>query len=184
MPYSIESAFYHNELICIVIMTDMGHRCGYVGLKKDHPLFGVHYSQDIRSPELLQELQNSKIGKRGIIPLFCWDGESTSPELLFDVHGGITYSSSGNYPMPSYERIWWFGFDCAHSEDGKDWAARKRMLRPKDYERLWDVESRFPLLSQGTIRSKEYVERECKNLAQQLSCVGDLLKETRAQITA
>lgn len=38
--YKIESLFYHKSLPCVVILTSMGHRCGYVGVPETHPLFG------------------------------------------------------------------------------------------------------------------------------------------------
>ena len=33
----------HHGLPCIVRVTSMGHKCGYIGLPSTHPLFGAHY---------------------------------------------------------------------------------------------------------------------------------------------
>lgn len=42
--YIVEADFIHNGLRCVVVMTNMGHRCGYVGVTKDHPLFSNSYT--------------------------------------------------------------------------------------------------------------------------------------------
>lgn len=119
MSYTVEKDYQYSGCRCVVIMTSMGHRCGYIGINKSHPLYGAHYS---KKSEILQSrlewLKNQEIGKRGIIPTFCWDGKSVSPEILFEVHGGITFSNGGEkseYPVES--NLWWFGFDCAHLDD-------------------------------------------------------------------
>ena len=81
-------------LRAICILTGMGHRCGYVGIPKGHPLYGVDHHED---SDALREAEE-RIGND------------------FDVHGGITYSGGGNgYPVDGDE--WWFGFDCAHAGD-------------------------------------------------------------------
>jgi hypothetical protein len=78
------------------------------------------------------------------------DLEKATPELVFDVHGGLTYSGSGenSYPLPGKD-LWWFGFDCAHSGDGS-------------------MDERLTF-SDGPVRSQEYVESECESLAKQLA---------------
>lgn len=59
-------------LRAVVIMTMMGHRCGYVGVDKSHALYGVSYDK-------LYELG-----------------------VYIEVHGGITYSDfSSSYPVES-----------------------------------------------------------------------------------
>jgi len=101
----------------IVIKTEMGHNCGYVGVDKKHALFGKSYSQhcDCLIP-LRNKAMKGKISKRGIIPVFCYDGESASMDIVFDVHGGVTYSGTDKkYPIKS--NLHWIGFDCAHAGD-------------------------------------------------------------------
>lgn len=39
----VEKLFVYRGFPCLVVMTDMGHRCGYVGVGDQHPLFGVNY---------------------------------------------------------------------------------------------------------------------------------------------
>ena len=164
MSFKVESDFIHNGMRCVVVFTRMGHRCGYVGINKEHRLYGVDYGQHIKF--LAKEsVENAPIGKRGIIPIMCWDGERITPEIYFDVHGGITYAGSGNYPVDS--DLWWYGFDCAHAGDRNDYNKLREygLANEKRIEEImsWDLE--------GVTRSQDYVEQECKNLADQLAAL-------------
>jgi len=152
-------------LRCVVLALKMGHRCGYVGIEKDHPLYGHDYS---KKADCLQakseEVMQGTIGKRGIIPLICAsfdEDRKLSPEIVFDVHGGITYSSFGNpYPVESPETFW-YGFDCAHFGDAKDPSIMS--------EKQKEIELHYPrLYNDGEIRTLEYVASECESLARQL----------------
>jgi len=138
----------------VVIMTSMGHRCGYVGLSKDNPLHGIGYSDPAN---FLPDLpDNEEIGKRGVIPLMCAAGDPDrmkSPDCYFDVHGGITYSGgSADYPVAS--DLWWFGYDCAHCDDSpsQEYLASK----PSYYK------------TDGTHRTLDYCVGECESLADQI----------------
>lgn len=98
------------------------HRCGYIGVPKSHPLFGKGYSQhcDVLI-KLREEVKKEPIGDRGIIPVFYWDGESASMDVLFNVHGGVTYAETGKeYPLETEEELHWIGYDCAHVGDTDD----------------------------------------------------------------
>ena len=44
----IEKSFIHSNKQCLVIFTNMGHRCGYVAVEKDSPLYGIDYNDVIR----------------------------------------------------------------------------------------------------------------------------------------
>lgn len=117
MSFTVEADYMHKNLRCVVILGSIGHRCGYVGIDKNHSLYGVDYhekSEILKSK--LEWLKTQTIGKRGIIPTLCWDGESVSPDMLFDVHGGLTYSG-GNKQYPVEAELWWYGFDCNHFDD-------------------------------------------------------------------
>ena len=133
----------------VVLMGSLGHRCGYVGVPPGHPLHGIEYSSPCAA---LQEVSDEEgIGQRGIIPLViaaCNPDRMLAPDVVFDVHGGITYSGEGDYPVPS--DLWWFGFDCAHHGDAPDLGSR----------RYGDCG--------GVHRSLEYCEQQCESLAEQL----------------
>lgn len=106
---------------CVVLkMTRCSyHRCGYVGIPEGHLLYGRTYSEDI--PELHDKWNDGKgveIGKRGSIPVVCYASSGkVSMDILFDVHGSVTFSDGGPYPVASQEGLWWIGFDCNHCDD-------------------------------------------------------------------
>jgi len=139
--------------VCLIV--NGSHRCGYVEVPKEHPLFGVEYGQET---EILRDLHTKAmegpIGKRGILALFC-GANKPKPEVVFDVHGSLTFSGGGRgYPVESDG--WWFGFDCSHAGDGQ-------------------MNDRFG----GTdpVRDTEYIVSECESLAQQLSVLMPTLAQ-------
>lgn len=170
--YKIESDFFFEGLRCVVIFTSMGHRCGYVGIDATHPLYRADYGEEI-SILRKSDIENESIGKRGIIPVICMDKnlEYVRPDCYFDVHGGITYSG-GNKEYPVVSDLWWFGFDCAHYGDGKDYDKLREyeLIDVKTIDSLEEKYSRYRNYKE-IIRSKEYVEDECRNLAKQLNNV-------------
>lgn len=171
--YVVESDFVHEGLRCVVIFGSAGHRCGYVGVPKGHPLFGKKYDDKFLD---YADIREQEIGKRGVIPVICASpggGNKVSPDVYFNVHGSITYSgaSSGKnkaeevcyYPVKS--DLWWWGFDAAHFDDAPDY---KRAL---DYGLI--IQRDYILLRRytpdGEIRNKEYMEQECRSLADQFN---------------
>jgi hypothetical protein len=42
--FKVEKDFIVDGYRCVVIGGSMGHRCGYVGLPKEHSLYGKHYN--------------------------------------------------------------------------------------------------------------------------------------------
>jgi hypothetical protein len=102
-----------------VLFVNDSHRCGYVAVPSGHRLHGVSCNN---------------LYERGID---------------IDVHGGITFSESGDkYPVEN-DGLYWFGFDCAHSGD-----ATKYFRQPND-----------------VMRSLDYCVGECESLARQLAIV-------------
>ena len=67
------------------------------------------------------------------------------------VHGGLTYADAD-----SDGALWWLGFDCAHSDD----AADPTLPSNKPL-------TNFPGYREGTVRTTEYVEQECRSLCEQ-----------------
>lgn len=99
--YIIEREFEHAGYKCVVIFGSIGHRCGYVGIPKNHPLYGKDYSDHL-------EIKKADVGDRevsGIFPLLgaCLDeDERIQIEAYFQCHGGITYAGGGEHS--SYQR--------------------------------------------------------------------------------
>ncbi|MCX6840557.1 MAG: hypothetical protein NTX35_22465, partial [Verrucomicrobia bacterium] len=134
-----------------------GHRCGYVGIPAEHPLYGVGYSE--KAP-LLKLDPDRSTEKMSPIQILCGAGKSmdelNSPEYVFEVHGGLTYSGTGKGKYPVESHLWWFGYDCGHAGDAP--APGSRMAEYGIHE--GDVH-----------RTLEYCESECESLAKQLSGV-------------
>jgi hypothetical protein len=102
----------------VVLQVSIGHKCGYVGVTKDHPLYGKTYGEhcDCLIPLRDKALKGS-IGKRGIIPILCSNGKTASMDIVFDVHGSVTYTNGALADIEEYRFRWWIGFDCAHAGD-------------------------------------------------------------------
>jgi hypothetical protein len=141
----------------IVLALDRGHRCGYVRIPSGHFLYKKGYSESLSKPTW-RVLKNAQIGKRGILSVFCADGKTMTMDILFNVHGGITFA--GDFKKELGIKGYWIGFDCAHSGDGKDTTIMD--------ERNIKFYKEYPDLYEGPVRTKEYVEQECKNLIDQI----------------
>ncbi len=167
--YIIEREFEHAGYKCVVAFGTMGHRCGYVGIPKEHPLYRKDYTSYL-------EIKKEDIGNReisGIFPLLgaCLDeDERIKIEAYFQCHGGITYAGGGEkseYPIES--DLWWFGFDCGHAGDKKDLQLvyEKFPNERERVKRLMEIENMYPIEDE-VVRTEEYVADECKKLAEQL----------------
>lgn len=135
--YVIEKEFEHKGLKCVVLLLAIGHRCGYVGVPKEHPLYNVDEMNCLSD---------------------------------FSCHGGLTYSGGGeNSSYPISSDLWWFGFDCAHCGDEPDWNSTLKAF-PEQYNQIYQQKMIGKMFhSEWKIRTTEYVENECKALAEQLA---------------
>jgi len=142
--------FEYRGLPCVINRVIWsGHLCGYVGIPKNHALYGKKYSEYIAVNNLDDvKFNGNYIGL--LINSFDKDRaeNEASIDMLFDVHGGITYSenSAPNTDKEQYPDTWWFGFDCAHSGD----------LCPKND------------FGGGVYRDAGYVKKEIHSLVDQL----------------
>lgn len=143
-------------LRAVCLLAHGSHRCGYVEVSVGHPLHGIGYHQATEALRAV-DLGALPLGKKGAILLFtatcdALPGEDIrrSPDVVFDVHGGLTYSGGGD-GYPADGDGWWFGFDCAHAGDGQ-------MGRMSEF-------------SDGPVRMEEYVVAECEGLAEQIAAV-------------
>lgn len=142
-----------------VVLKVRGHNNGYVAIPESHPLFGVDYSSPATC---LTFPADEPIGKRGVVQLFFSSGEPR-PDVVFNVHGGLTYASDrlSQVPVLEDEKLWWYGFDCAHYGDANspEYLEAQRVLYP-DMPFMWQAD--------GVYRTEEYVVAECESLADQL----------------
>jgi hypothetical protein len=173
MSHVLESDFISKEgYRCIVLGVSHGHRCGYVAVPRGHVLYGIEYSEEL--PEhvatLTQELlRDTEIGHRGVMPIFlaAMGGSTSRLDVVIDVHGSLTFSAPvGEYPVPTDTDVWWFGFDCGHSGDGKDFSLMDERI--KEFYRDWGY------YSNGPIRTTDYVESHCRLLSRQLWYINQM----------
>lgn len=125
-----------------------GILCGYVALPENHPLYENHYNEPAKClEEALEARMNQPLGETPGLSLMLGallNVVEASPGIVFDVHGGITFSGRFR-DSPEY----FYGFDCGHYGD----------LRPRDLD--WG----------GVYRDFNYVRSECLKLARQLKAV-------------
>ena len=179
MGHTVEFDFISKEgLRCVGLALTHGHRCGYVAVPEGHVLYGVNYGDNL--PEAVafvtaEIMQNADISHRGVFPVFiaALSGNINRLDVVIDVHGSLTYSESGvgNYPVPSTEKVWWFGFDCAHSGDGKDFS-----IMDEHTKEIYNTGFRY--YTEGPIRSKKFVEQQCELLARQLWYIGQMVMQS------
>jgi len=76
---------------------------------------------------------------------------SSYADVDLEVHGGLTFSQKW---VGEGDEFWWFGFDCAHSSD----------VIPE-----WVSRGLYSSSHYSCYRTIAYVERQTRELAQQLS---------------
>ena len=168
--FIVESDFIHNGLRCVGIFADMGHRCGYVGVPVGHPLYAKGYSSYLKVTQ--NEIEGEPIGDRGVISLLSLafsDSDFVNIEVYFDVHGGVTYSGGGkesNYPVES--DLWWIGFDCGHAGDAADIESVETYFKDDKHVQRMLEKHLYSVYEGDVVRTKEYVQNQCKKLADQI----------------
>jgi len=80
-------------LRAVVLATSMGHRCGYVGVPKDHPLFGKNYNDvgaDVHGGLTYSSEEIGKYPVESDLHWFGYDcahlGDARDLELMDDDH--------------------------------------------------------------------------------------------------
>lgn len=146
-----------------VILARGEHHCGYVGVPKDHPLFELHY--DTNTQYLAELSPEEEIGQRGLLTVICGAERMQSPLMVFDVHGSLTWSDfigkkaeQGSWNKELDDGLWYFGYDCAHSGDGKfpSFDDEGNVIHDPY---LWD---------QSPPKSLDFCIQQCESLAQQI----------------
>lgn len=141
-----------------VIWVNNSHRCGYVRIPEDHPLFGIDYSDDVI--DCHDYLKDKEVGKRSPISIFCAAGRDLhDAAILFDCHGGITFSGKLGHDGKDQEGFW-YGYDCAHSGDLTQYMIEHR---------------EWCMSEHAVMRSLEYCIDECESLSRQLEEVKSII---------
>lgn len=133
-------------LPCLIVRGPSGALCGYVGVPEGHPCFEKEYD----SAKAVTRL------------------DADDDSAYIDVHGGLTFAGFCqetddeskhicHVPGPGEPaRVWWLGFDCAHSGD----------LMPKHLK--WERERGFRGY-EDSYKSIAYVRNQVRKLARQLA---------------
>jgi hypothetical protein len=166
--YKVEIENEYKGYKYVVLFTEKGYRCGYVGVKNDNPLYGHSINEKL---ECLRktDLGDQDLGKRNTMLILFEDDPSddkTSPQIYFDVHGSLTYAKGEpNYPVAS--DLWWYGFECNHHGDRSDPdKAFEYGLFSKSILEI--MKNDFFFGKDEQIASMEYVEQECMYLIDQM----------------
>lgn len=112
-PWTVEpDGLYWVEcgLHCLILRQKLLHLCGYVGVEKDHPLWGYNY-QDPMPPPIIPE-QRTPLSIKSRRCVLNDDDIFGGSDL--NAHGGITLTDTIDDSIPD---VWWIGFDCAHLWD-------------------------------------------------------------------
>jgi hypothetical protein len=178
-PDKIQWADEATGLPCLIVRGPVGALCGYVGVQPGHALHGKGYDDcDVeahggltfaggcteisrekwekwreRKPSLIKEAAQYPVGDaaRSLKEWEgCWDDYNA---WAIRAHARfICHTPGPNEP----DRVWWFGFDCAHSGD----------ICP----RMSSIGVREMMGFDGeTYKSVSYVANECRMLATQLA---------------
>jgi len=95
-PDKMQFADKATGLPCLIVrQPSIGHLCGYVGVTKDHPFFGLGFDDD-----------KVKIDVHGGLTF------SNSCQDRNDNQGVCHIVQEGED-----DDVWWFGFDCGHAWD-------------------------------------------------------------------
>jgi hypothetical protein len=112
----IERDWRYKGYDCQVLMTPMGHRCGYVRVPPGHPWWLKDYDDPSTVAEQIEEreINYDRISLLGALAGVNREGPEPwlrTIEAQVEVHGGLTYAGE------LVDGQWWLGFDCAHAGD-------------------------------------------------------------------
>lgn len=123
-------------LACLIVRNThcTGSWCGYVGVKEGHPFYGKEYNDIDEDIEVHGGL--------------TFAGECQERENDFE---GVCHKVDGE------DKVWWLGFDCAHSGD---LCPQMDAYRKQHMNSFYDFGDSY--------RDIDYVTAEVKNLAKQM----------------
>jgi hypothetical protein len=143
--------FVHAGLACLALRhPEHGSWCGYVGVPREHLLFGRDWMK----------------------------GELADFDL--DVHGGVTYTAPCDGAVICHvaapgmpDDVWWIGFDCGHCWDrcpGRDARLAEMRKMAVKLDAPWkDAFRRTAVDRMERYRPLPYVRHEIEGLAAQLA---------------
>jgi hypothetical protein len=193
-------------LPCLIVRGPVGSWCGYVGVTKNHPLYGVSYSQCPQAcgEDWCDHRPESTLNAHGGITFAGLCAKSTREEWKqwqksLDEHRRVAkqypkgdsakFLREWETPLKSYaqwvarreatsichvpedsepDKVWWFGFDCAHAGD---WSPGMKEHVSEDYLKACGPGTPTGWGGVTEYRNIEYVTKQCEQLAQQLKTI-------------
>ncbi len=159
-----ELEWEYKGLKCVVLASDIGHRCGYVNVPRGNRFYKIGYGDKI--PDAKINL-NRPVGESftGLLNLVCGNEEALEEftctlDGVIDVHGGLTYSREY---LAECENGWWIGFDCAHCDDAKDLSLIKDKVLYEHFKQPFYTDRKGL-----TVWTMEMVKAETEKLAEQV----------------
>jgi hypothetical protein len=144
---------------CIMMRNrDRGYLSGYVGVPRDHPLYG--YDHKAVPTGLGIDVHGGLSYSR-----ICKDGPTPQRRIIYEARR-ICHAAVGHHPIRHasdhrVEHAWWFGFDCDHIYDVVPGDRRKGP-------------GRYLAAETGAVyRDDAYVCAEVQHLAAQLRAIAD-----------
>lgn len=147
-PDSKEWVDEETGLSCEIMRGPAGAWCGYVGVPKEHPAYGLDYNGPDDAYDINPTVKWWRIHVNRRFEYAIYDVR---------VHGGLTFA--GNRGDEKH----WFGFDCAHAGDFCPRHSKPDMLgMPTGWGGL------------VSYRDMDYAINETKSLAKQLAAMRRL----------
>ena len=104
-------------------------------------------------------------------PYYQKDYSEEGPNEIM-CHWGLTYSGEGKHFYNGSDGFWWFGFDCGHYGDSPDYdTALAYELITQDQYTIGIKFNPMITFEENTIKTKEFVEENCKMIVEQLIAV-------------
>ncbi len=137
----IEGGGHYKGYEYLITFNDMGFRCGYVAITQDHPDYS--FNEEHRYPD-------------------------------YSVHGGVTFFDESHLAESILGHSCtdkWIGFDAGHAWDVHDIDCALKYfpnLRPTQRDHIETMNRIGRMDGSCVLRTKEYMEQECKNLIDQI----------------
>lgn len=179
--------FDADGLPCLIVrMPKLRCLCGYVGVRSDHPWFGLSDNAIVKLPP--SWFEGRRVLDQGTGPLDLAihfmsgrghpSDDGCAVALALHAHRGVNYAEAG-FPDGTGGDLWVFGFDCGHAGDylpGKtfeDFIPKEiRDALPDDVRET--VQLIFEQTPEAQYRDIGYVTAECQSLARQLVRIAEI----------
>lgn len=97
-------------LDCLIVRNNGGALCGYVGVPEAHPLHGISYNEDTEAlGAALDARKERPVGENpgmGVLLVMLGGEVKRSPDIVFEVHGGLTFSDHCHDATPERFAKW------------------------------------------------------------------------------